>query len=90
MFWPANGLLLGALLLNRLRRWPVLVLISIVCELIHAMIFSGSAAAKSVMLHLANPLEVLLAGWLMVLFVRYSARHPPTRAGHSSSFCSRL
>jgi signal transduction histidine kinase len=73
VFWPANGLLLGALLLNRLRRWPVLVLISIICELIHAMIFSGSAAAKSVMLHLANPLEVLLAGWLMVLFVRYSA-----------------
>jgi signal transduction histidine kinase len=72
VFWPANGLLLGALLLNRPARWPALILISLVCESIHAFAFSCSAAAQSVVLHLANPLEVLLAGWLIVLFIRYA------------------
>ncbi len=84
VFWPANGLLLGALLLNRPARWPALILISLVCESIHAFAFSGSAAAQSVVLHLANPLEVLLAGWLIVLFLRYAG--PASHARKSLVF----
>ena len=84
VFWPANGLLLGAILLNRLVRWPALILISLVCEFVHAFAFSGSVAAQSVVLHLANPLEVLLAGWLIVLFIRYTG--PVSHARKSLMF----
>ncbi len=64
VIWPANGLLLGLVLMAPYRRWPsYFACAAIVSVVIH--IHYGYLDAKSVIFGLANTIEVLVAALIM-------------------------
>jgi len=79
VFWPVNGLLLGAMLLNKTSRWWIILATAIAVEYLYAFGYSRAPAAQAVALHFANPLEVLLAAWLVRIAVRHDSIKTMTR-----------
>jgi len=79
VFWPANGILLGSLLLNKHARWWLLILTAAICEFFYGFLYSGEAVARSVAFHWANPVECLLAASLIRFVLRRDPHDSMTR-----------
>lgn len=70
VFWPADGIFLGALVISRVKRWPLIFVAGALVELGHAHFLSTNAAAQVVALSLANPFEALLGAALLRHFLK--------------------
>jgi PAS domain S-box-containing protein len=58
--WPANGLVVGALLLTRTRRWPVILLVQAAIQLVLDLYQLGNPAAFGLLSTLSNTMAALV------------------------------
>ncbi len=62
-FWPAAGLYVAVLLLSERRRWPVVVLVAAIADVI-VCVHVGRSPLLTVATLVADPIEATLAAWL--------------------------
>jgi diguanylate cyclase (GGDEF)-like protein/PAS domain S-box-containing protein len=66
IFWPANGVLLGFLLISRLRRWPSFLAAGFAASLLVHLAYRFELRGSLIM-SAANIVEILLAAWPFVI-----------------------
>ena len=67
--WPAGGLVLGVLLVARIRRWPWLLASVVVANTVNALV-SGHAMPVAIAYAVPNAVLPVLAAWLLLRLVR--------------------
>ena len=67
--WPAGGLVLGVLLVARIRRWPWLLVSVVVANTVNALV-SGHAMPVAIAYAVPNAVLPALAAWLLLRLVR--------------------
>jgi signal transduction histidine kinase/CheY-like chemotaxis protein len=71
-FWPASGLFLAVLLLNRFSMWPILVLAAIVSHVVWDVLLYHKAVQTSLAFTSADVLEACIGAFLLRRFLAMS------------------
>ena len=73
-FWPPTGLLLAALVLMEIRRWPAVVLLSLFAFCVSEIVICGQTPSMALAQWGANTLSVIFGGCVLRRFVTYPFR----------------
>lgn len=70
-FWPPSGVFLAALMLSNLRRWPAIILLALISNLISDFGWRDYAGTLSLKCWFITSLEAVIGAWLLRRFIAY-------------------
>lgn len=67
--WPPSGILLAALLISHIRRWPAIILLALLANLISDIGWNGAGISLSLGHWLITSAEAVTGAWLLRRFI---------------------